>query len=84
MREADSANTIAHLSALLRKCLPANGYRSIGRGFGARQTPIGATPLGTGYFAQINFAKSLKRISGYVLRFSLVLDAKYPRQNGSE
>jgi len=48
------------------------------------QTPIGAKPFGTGDFALINFAKSLERIFGYVLRFLLVLNAKSPRQNGSE
>ena len=81
---ADCANTTAHLSAFAGKCLPANECRGIGRGFGATQTPIGAKPSGTGYFALINFAKSLERIFGYVLRFSLVLNAKSPRQNGSE
>jgi len=48
------------------------------------QTPIGAKPFGTVDFALNNFAKSLERIFGYVLHFSLVLTAKSPRQNGSE
>ena len=85
MRVDDCANTTAHLSAFAGKCLPANGCMSIVRGFGAvQQTPIGAKPSGTGYFALIKVAKSLERIFGYVLRFSLILNAKYPGQNGSE
>ena len=84
MSVAGCANTAVHLSAFACKCLSANGCLSIGRGFGAMQTPIEAKPFGTGDFALINLSKSLERIFGYVLRFSLVLNAKSLRKNGSE